>query len=89
MSKNSYLLYPEDASFWYWSFSWLFLFSLSIRGKYLLLAFEYVVTYVISFIIVCLVAFFSPNVPFLCPLKTPENQRSSGGIEVEHWAAMD
>ena len=28
---------------------------------------------------------FSTNVLFLYPLKTSENLRFSGGIEVEHW----
>ena len=31
---------------------------------------------------------FSTNVPLLYPLKTSENLRFSGGIEVEHWLKM-
>ena len=31
---------------------------------------------------------FSTNFPLLYPLKTSENQRFSGGIEVEHWLKM-
>ena len=59
-------------------FSGLFLFSLSIRGKYLLLAFEYVVTYGISFIIVCLVAFFSPMSYFCAPWKRQKTKGLQG-----------
>ena len=28
------------------------------------------------------------DVPILYPLKTPENQRFSGGIKWEHWPEM-
>ena len=31
---------------------------------------------------------FHTNVLFLYPLKTPENQKFSGGIEMKHWPKM-